>query len=73
MEDIQFLQGHQVERAQDRFLALEVAAFVEHEAAPGKTRPVGDDETGNAASPPRRRAGASSTSTGSNWRSDWMP
>ena len=48
MEDVQLLQGHQIQGQEYRLLALEMAAFVEHEAAPGKARPVGDLQAGDA-------------------------
>ena len=47
MEDVQFLQRHQVEQAEDRIPAMEVTPFIKHEATPGETWPVGDSETGD--------------------------
>ena len=46
VKNIQLLQGHQVEREQNRCLAVKVAAFVQHETAPRKTGRVGDDQAG---------------------------
>ncbi len=47
VEHVQFLKGHQVEQQPDGLLAVEVAAFIKHEAAPGKARFVFHKRTGD--------------------------
>ena len=55
METVELVGGHHVEELLDFLLSVEMAAFVEHEAAPPETRCVGDAHGGQC---PLRGGGA---------------